>query len=166
MAFGVTGSGKSTLAVAIADKLGAPYISVDDLCWEPEWIQPPPEELDRRVLPHLTREHYVIDSVYGRHNAVALANVDVIVALDYPRLTSLTRLIRRTWRRVFNQEPSCNGNYESLRRALGRDSIIRWHFRTFDSKRTRIRTWHADPMVPPVVLLKHPRDADALLVQL
>ncbi len=166
MTFGVCGSGKSTLAEAIAHKLGAPYISVDDLCWEPGWIPLPPDEQDRRILPQLTRETYVIDSVYGRHNATALANVDVVVALDYPRATSMARLIRRTWRRAVFREPCCNGNYESFGRALGRDSIIRWHFQSFDSKRTRMRTWHGDPMVPPVILLKHPRDAAALLAQL
>ena len=166
LTFGVCGSGKSTLAEAIAGKLALPYISVDDLCWEPGWVSLPPDEIDRRVLPRLAAEQYVIDSVYGRHNAAALGRVDVVVALDYPRLTSLWRLVRRTWRRVVRREACCNGNYESFARVFRRDSIIRWHFTSFRSKRSRMRTWHAGPATVPVVLLKRPRDAEALLAHL
>ena len=104
--------------------------------------------------------------MYRRHNALALERVDVIVGLDYPRLVSLARLLRRTVRRVIRREPCCNGNIETLRRALSRDSIIVWHFRSFASKRERIREWEANPMVPPVVRLTRPRDAETLLAAL
>lgn len=166
MLFGMTGSGKSTLAEAIAVRRGLPYISIDDVCWDPGWTQPDDAELDRRVHPLLDRPEYVIDSVYGKHNAYALERVDAIVALDYPRHVSLTRLVRRTWRRVIDQTPSCNGNVETLGRALGRDSIIRWHFRSWASKGERIAKWHADPDVPPMLRLRSPHQADALLAAL
>jgi adenylate kinase family enzyme len=41
--YGVTGSGKSTLAARIGQRLGVPYHSVDDLTWEPGWVQVPDE---------------------------------------------------------------------------------------------------------------------------
>lgn len=166
LTYGVTGSGKSTLAQALASARALPYISIDDVCWDPEWSQPESEEIDRRVLPLLDQDSYVIDSVYGRHNQVALDRVDVVVALDYPRLTSLRRLVRRTWRRATTGETCCNGNTETWRRALGRDSIIRWHFQSFASKRERLRQWHADPEAPPVVVLRRPREAEDLLASL
>lgn len=166
LTFGVCGSGKSMLAQQIADRIGVPYVSIDDICWDPGWVQASPEELDARVIPVLQRDAYAVDSVYRRHNALALERVDVIVGLDYPRLVSLARLLRRTVRRVIRREPCCNGNIETLGRALSRDSIIAWHFRSFASKRERIREWEANPMVPPVVRLKRPRDAEALLAAL
>ncbi|WP_405216071.1 hypothetical protein [Agrococcus sp. Ld7] len=100
LCFGAAGSGKSTMAVQLGERLGLPVVLVDDLCWEPGWVQPPRDELDRRVLPVLDREAYVIDSVYRFHNAAALERVDAIVGLDYPRATSLARLVRRTARRI------------------------------------------------------------------
>jgi adenylate kinase family enzyme len=163
LCFGAPGSGKSTLGAALADRLDLPAVSIDDLCWEPGWVQPPRAELDARVLPVLERESYVIDSVYRFHNAAALERVDVIVGLDYPRLVSLSRLLRRTWRRLRTRERVCNGNVESLRVVVSRDSIIVWHFRSWPSKRERMRAWHADPSAPPVLLLRTTADADRLL---
>lgn len=164
--FGATGSGKSTLAAALGERLGLPVTMIDELGWNPGWRQATDAELDERVLPVLERDTFVLDSVYGRHNAAALAVADVIVALDYPRATSLTRLIRRTARRIRTRELVCNGNVETLPRSLSRDSIIAWHFRSWASKRERARRWHADASAPPVLLLARPRDAQALLAQL
>ncbi|GAB95053.1 hypothetical protein KILIM_015_01150 [Kineosphaera limosa NBRC 100340] len=166
LCFGATGSGKSTLAAALADRLDLPLVLVDDLCWEPGWVQPPRAELDARVLPALDEPAYVIDSVYGFHNVCALERVDVVVGLDYPRATSMRRLLARTAGRILTRELVCNGNVETLRRALSRDSIMAWHVKSWASKRARMRTWHADPSAPPTVLLRRPRDADALLASL
>ncbi|ERG63825.1 hypothetical protein L332_04975 [Agrococcus pavilionensis RW1] len=163
LCFGATGSGKSTLATALGERLGLPVVLMDELCWDPGWVQPPRPELDARVLPVLEREAYVADTVYGIHNEAALARVDVIVGLDYPRLVSLARLLRRTLRRVRTRELVCNGNVETVRAVLSRDSILVWHFRSWRSKRARMRAWHADATKPPVLLLSTPADADALL---
>lgn len=166
LCFGATGSGKSTLATALAERLGLPVVLMDELCWDPGWVQPPRAELDARVLPVLDREAYVADTVYGIHNRAALERVDVIVGLDYPRLVSLGRLVRRTARRLRTRERVCNGNVETLRLVLARDSIIVWHFRSWRSKRERMRAWRADAAAPPVLLLRTPADADRLLVAL
>ncbi len=108
----------------------------------------------------------MLDTVYGFHNEHALARVDVIVGLDYARLVSLARLVRRTARRIRTRERVCNGNVETLRLALAHDSVIGWHFRSWRSKRERMRRWHADASAPPVLLLTRPADADRLLAEL
>ncbi|WP_404311878.1 adenylate kinase [Agrococcus terreus] len=166
LCFGATGSGKSTLAGALGERLGLPVVLVDDLAWQPGWTQLDREALGELVLPLLDGERYVFDSVYGGQNAEALERVDVVVGLDYPRLTSLGRLVRRTWQRIRSRELVCNGNVETLPRALSRDSIVAWHFRSWRSKRERMRRWHADPAAPPVLLLPRPADAEALLAAL
>jgi adenylate kinase family enzyme len=163
LCFGATGSGKSTMAAALAEILALPLTLVDDLCWGRGWVQTPIELQDARIVPVLESDAFVIDSVYRRHNVIALANVDVVVALDYPRLVSLARLVRRTTRRIRTRELVCNGNVETVGRALARDSILWWHFRSWRSKRGRMRAWHADAALPPVLLLRRPREAVALL---
>ena len=166
LCFGATGSGKSTMALALGERLGLPVTLVDDLCWEPGWRSVPDAQQDALIVPALERDAYVIDSVYRRHNPTALERVDVIVALDYPRPVSLARLLRRTARRIRTRELVCNGNVETLARTLSKDSIIRWHFRSWGSKRERMRAWHQDASAPPVLLLSSPRQADAALAQL
>lgn len=108
----------------------------------------------------------VLDSAYGQWLDIPLARAEMIVGLDYPRWLSLARLIRRTVRRVIGRDVVCNGNRESLRLVLSRNSIIVWHFRSFTRKQRRMREWRADPDLPPVLLFRSPRAARTWLQQL
>jgi C4-dicarboxylate-specific signal transduction histidine kinase len=87
---------------------------------------------------------------------VVLARVDLIVALDYPRWRSLARLTRRTLARAIDRRTICNGNTESFRQLVSRDSILVWHFRSFARKRARMHAWAADPDGPAVIRLTSP----------
>jgi ATPase family associated with various cellular activities (AAA) len=52
--YGVTGSGKTTLAQRVAERTGLPFHSVDDLTWEPGWVEVPADEQRRRIaVPRL-----------------------------------------------------------------------------------------------------------------
>lgn len=146
MVYGVTGSGKTTLARAIGQATGLPWHSVDDeIGWLPGWTERPPEDQRRLVEEICAGERWVLDTAYGKWLEVPLAWVDMIVALDYPRWFSLQRLVRRTVARALTGQEMCNGNTESWRQMVSRDSIVVWHFRSWKRKRTRIRQWVADP---------------------
>ncbi|QYJ03416.1 hypothetical protein KUV85_13915 [Nocardioides panacisoli] len=166
LGIGCTGSGKSTLALHLGELLDLPVTLMDDLMWQPDWRPTNPEVAARVVADRLAEPAWVLDTAYGAHRPDAIARADVVVALDYPRRVSLGRLLRRTARRVLTREPVCNGNVETLRQTLSRDSIIAWHFRTWSQKRDQVRSLLADPAAPPVVRLGHPRDAAALLAAL
>ena len=86
--------------------------------------------------------------------------MDLVVGLDYPRWFSLQRLIRRAVTRAVDKKPICNGNTESFRAILGRDSIIRWHFQSFGRKRGRMRAWAAAADGPAVLLFTRSRDLE------
>ncbi len=159
--FGVTGSGKSVLARATAERIGAVYVSVDDLAFEPCWQEVAADEQRRRAAAVTAGEAWVIDSVYGAWQAEVFDRIELIVGLDYPRWVSLSRLVRRTARRVLTGEPCCNGNRETLRRTFSKKSILVWHAVSFARKRDQIRAWAADPEVPPVLVLRSPRAAEA-----
>ena len=67
--------------------------------------------------------------------------------------------MRRTVRQIVLRQETCNGNRETFRNTfLTSDSIVRWHFRSFKRKQTRMRDWHADPAMPEVVLLRSPAE--------
>ena len=158
LCFGATGSGKSTAAAMLGTYLDLPVTLVDDICWLPGWQRRPAEEQHEMITGRLDEPAWVFDSIYRPQHAHALQRADVIVALDYPRSLSLGRLLRRTLRRIRTQELVCNGNVETWRGSLARDSVIWWHFRSWARKRTQMRGWHADPQAPPVILLGHPRE--------
>jgi adenylate kinase family enzyme len=154
--YGVTGSGKTTLARQAAERTGLPWHSVDDLTWQPGWVGVPPEEQRRRIAAICAGERWILDAGYSRWIDVVLPRVDLIVALDYPRWRSLARLTRRSLARAMYRRTICNGNTETFRRMLSRDSILVWHFRTFARKRAQMRAWAADPAGPAVVRLASP----------
>jgi hypothetical protein len=165
--YGVTGSGKSTLAEQLSLATGIPWHAVDDLTWRPGWVEVPKEEQRRLIQDICAGPEWILDSAYGSWLEIPLSRAQVVVALDYPRWLSWLRVVRRTVRRLVRRTPVCNGNRETLRRALSpQDSIIGWHNRSFARKRERIRSWAADPAGPAVLVLRSPRAARALLARL
>ena len=184
--YGVTGTGKSTLAARLAGRTGIPWHSVDDLTWEPGWTEVPLDKQRQRISEICAGERWILDAAYPKWRDIPLARAQLIVALDYPRWVSLGRLLWRTLRRLIERnektysklrsaclrgmgsqvlnESFCNGNTESLRQALSRDSIVAWHFRSFAKTRARIRAWAASPPgAAEVVRLTSPRATDRWL---
>jgi adenylate kinase family enzyme len=164
LVYGVTGSGKTTLAAALGAATGIAWHAVDDLTWEPGWVQVPVAEQRRRIAAICAGPEWILDTAYGAWLDVPLARAQLVVALDYPRWFSLQRLLRRTLARMVDRRPICNGNHESLRLAFSRESIVAWHFATFARKRARIRAWCARPDAPPVLRLVSPRQAQATVL--
>jgi adenylate kinase family enzyme len=158
LVYGVTGTGKTTLAAAIAARTGLPWHEADQLTWQLGWVQVDVAEQRRRITEVCAGERWILDTAYGTWRDIPLARVELIIGLDYARWVSLIRLVRRTFARVIDRRPVCNGNVETIRGSLGEESIIRWHFRSFTRKRDRIREWAADPTGPPVVRLTSPRE--------
>ena len=163
MVYGVTGSGKTTLAERIGKQTNLPWHSVDDLTWDPGWVQVPVETQRERITAICEQDKWVIDTAYGQWIDIPLARVQLIVGLDYPRWVSLGRLLRRTFSRVIDKKMVCNGNTETWRNMFSYDSIIAWHFRSFSRKRARIRQWASSTTGPTVVHITHPRQLEAWL---
>lgn len=157
LVYGVTGSGKTTLAEGIASRTGLPWHAVDELTWEPGWVEVPLEVQRQRIEAICQSDRWILDTAYGKWIEVPLARVELIVALDYPRLLSLSRLVRRGVLRAIDHRPICNGNTETFRQLFSRDSLVVWHFRSFARKRQRIAEWAADERGPAVVTLTSPR---------
>ena len=132
---GSTGSGKSTLARALAERLAIPHTELDNLRWQPGW-----QELDDatfRVLVDFATAapQWVIDGGYSIVRDLVWGRADTIVWLDYSPARTAWRLMRRTFLRNLRGDPCCNGNRESLRRSLGRDSILLWLLKSYGANR-------------------------------
>lgn len=103
------------------------------------------------------------NTAYSAWQDLVTPRAQLVVCLDYPRLTSLRRLVVRSVRRALTREPVCNGNAESVRLLFSRESIVAWHFRSFAHKRKAMRALAAAPGTARVVLLRSPRHARAWL---
>jgi len=164
--YGVTGSGKTTLAERLAGISGLPWHSVDDLTWEPGWIAVPEDEQRRRISTICDGDEWLLDTAYGLWRDIPLARVELIVALDYPRMLSLWRLVRRSVMRAIDKKPICNGNIETWRTMFSKSSIIAWHFKSFGSKKKRIAGWSDKPEGRIVVRIRKPRDLEEWLARI
>ncbi|HEY0698289.1 MAG TPA: AAA family ATPase [Micromonospora sp.] len=156
LVYGVYGAGKSTLAQRLAERLGLPWYPVDDLLWEPGWVEVPVALQRSRIEAICRRDRWILDGAYHGWRDVPLARADLVVGLDYPRWLSFSRLLRRTVGRLWTGETVCNGNRESMGSVLSRDSILVWHVTSFGRARRRMRAWQADPAGPPVLLFGSP----------
>jgi adenylate kinase family enzyme len=164
--YGVTGSGKSSAAHAYAAATGLPEFSADDdIGWLPGWQQCSVEQQREIAADVAARDCWVLDSAYGVWRDILVPRAELVVALDFPRWLSLSRLVRRSLRRVITKEPVCNGNIETLGRLFARDSIFYWHFNSFARKKRVFREWQSNPDMPPVMVFRMPRDLNDWLAK-
>lgn len=160
--YGVTGSGKTTLARKLSEATGIPWHSVDDLTFDPGWVQVPDEVQRQRITDIVAREEWILDSAYGKWIDVPLSRVEFVVGLDYPRWLSFSRLLRRAILRAIDRQPVCNGNIESWRNMFSRDSILLWHVKSFSKKKQRMQTW-STTQSPPTILFTTPQQTESWL---
>ncbi|KAG8702636.1 hypothetical protein FRC08_003356 [Ceratobasidium sp. 394] len=65
---GNSGTGKTTLAVELSELLGIPYLSLDEVHWQPGWVETPAEEFRQKVEAFLLShpDGWIIDGNYQR----------------------------------------------------------------------------------------------------
>ncbi len=138
-------SGKSTLADQVGHKLGLPVTHLDDLFWNPGWVQTELEPFREKVGQVVAEEDWVIDGNYSRVTDLTRPRATRIVWLELAFGLVLSRCLRRTLGRALVGGECCNGNRESLYRSLcTRDSMIWWVLTTHHNRRKR----YAEELAP------------------
>ena len=132
---GSTGSGKSTLGKSLSARLGVEHTELDDLYWLPEWCERDGSEFRQLVDQATAAPAWVIDGGYSEVRDLVWGRADTLIWLDQSLPRTTLQLIRRTFLRNARHVSCCNGNIESWGRSLGRDSIIRFLFKTYHRNR-------------------------------
>ncbi len=165
---GTSCSGKTTLARALARRFSLPYVELDALFWGADWIPVADETFREGVSVAVAGERWVIDGGYAKVRPVIWGRADTVVWLDYPLALVLGRWARRTVVRIRSGAEFWpgTGNRESLRRAVGRQSLLWWILRTHRSRRRRMLAEVAAHRDVRVVRLRSPRETDRWLASL
>jgi adenylate kinase family enzyme len=130
---GASGSGKTTLAVALAARLTYPHLELDGLFHQPKWTPLELESFRSSVEAFTEQSQWVIDGNYSHVRDLVWSTADVIVFIDLPKSQVVSRVVRRTLRRLFRREELWNGNRESFRNVLSLDpskNIVLWSWTT------------------------------------
>ena len=168
---GTSGSGKTTLAVRIARALELPFIELDSLHWGPNWLalsETDPDEFVRRVRNATATDAWVCDGNYPMVRDLIWPRATHLVWLDYSRAVVMSRVVKRSLARAFDQKELWAGNRESWRRMFRASHPIRFAWRTWRERRARFEFLLSDaPYRHLVVLrLRRPREAASILARL
>jgi adenylate kinase family enzyme len=162
---GTSGSGKTTVARELARRLGLPHVELDALFWGPGWMETPADEFRRRVAAATQGSGWVVDGNYeSKLGDLVLWRADIVVWLDVPLRVALSRVTRRTIRRIGIGEELWNGNRESWRGGFfGWESMFVWTIRSHFKRRWQVPVQIARYPNLRVVRLRSPQEAESYL---
>ena len=95
---GPCGAGKSTLAGELGARLNLPVFHMDQLNWQPGWVESSKEAICERLAAITATDRWLIDGTYGGTLGERLKRADIVVYLDYPIRLCVARLLRRIWK--------------------------------------------------------------------
>jgi adenylate kinase family enzyme len=146
-------SGKSTLGYHLAESLNVPFVELDALNWDPNWVglnDTDPCELMRRMQEATTGDSWVVAGSYTQFSQqVFWPRLDTIIWLDLPLHQLIRRMLRRSWKRWRTNELLWGTNYEKFWPQLmvwrKEDSLLWWIVTQYQPKRQQMLAYHVDP---------------------
>jgi adenylate kinase family enzyme len=165
---GTSGSGKSTFGKTLAQKLGCPYVEMDQLFWGRDWHWPSDEVFFERLRNAISSDKWVLDGNYTRTLPIKWEKVEMVIWLDYSFSLTLWQAVQRAFKRAWSGKEiwEGTGNRESFRKSFfSNDSIILWTIRTHKSVRTKYESYLNDPKYSHIefVRIKNRKDASIFL---
>lgn len=142
---GTSGSGKTTLARRLSKLFSLSFHDLDSLYWLPQWQKADKAQFKKDVETLAKQSQWVLCGNQSRLRHLIWPRAQVIIWLDMPLLTCLYRALKRTLILCCTKKPHCNGNYESLSRLFGKDSILLWVIKTFSKRRKAFAPHFSDP---------------------
>ena len=145
---GTSGSGKSTTGRQLAQPLGVPFVELDSIYHQPNWVPLAAEEFRRRIAEVAAGDGWVIDGNYRVARPLVWARADTVLWLDLPKRTVMRQVIWRTVRRAAFRVELWNGNRErwaNLFTWVPENSVISWAWHRHGVYRERYAAAAADP---------------------
>lgn len=137
------------MATALSDRLGIPRLELDSVFHQEGWTPLPDPEFRAKVSEFAEANEWVVDGNYTSHGVAQLVwpKADTVVWLDPSRPVVMSRVIRRTLRRVITREELWNGNREpfsNLWSPKPEKNIIVWAWTRFARTREKYEAMLTD----------------------
>ena len=150
---GNTCAGKTTLGEQLADVLDAPFVELDAINWQPQWVSlaaADPDEFERLVGEATAGDSWVVAGSYSAFSQrVFWPRLQTVIWLDLPMPLLVCRVLARSWRRWRSKELLWGTNRERFWPQLKvwnkEDSLIWWAVTRQSRKRRRIYACMVDP---------------------
>ncbi|MDP5308298.1 AAA family ATPase [Paracoccus spongiarum] len=154
MVVGGPGSGKSWLAGRLAAISGLPVYHMDQIHWQPGWVEREPLEKDLLTRMIHARPEWIFEGGHSRTYRDRANRADLLVWLDLPAGLRLRRILWRTLRHHGRSRPDLP---EGCPEVLGRQTVdfLRFVWRTRETSRQAVRRIVDAP--PPHLHLVHLR---------
>lgn len=168
---GVTSSGKSTLAEKLAKRFDMCYIELDALYWEPNWQAAPLEIFRARVEKAMQAEKWIVAGNYHVVRDLIWPKAEAIIWLDYPLMTVLWQLTRRSFKRWWTRELLWGTNREPIWthfKLWSKESLYNWLFQTYWRRKREYPLLFSQPAHQhlKILRLKNPKETEAWLGRL
>jgi adenylate kinase family enzyme len=92
---GSSGAGKSTFARRLGAATGLPVTHIDQLFWQPGWVQTPKPLYLERLAAVVSQDRWIIEGVNASTLDLRLPRADLLVWLERSRLVCLRRVAQR-----------------------------------------------------------------------
>lgn len=92
---GSSGAGKSTFARKLGVVTGLPVTHIDQLFWQPGWVQTPNQEFVDRLTKVVAQPCWIIEGVNPSTLDLRLPRTDLLVWLERNRAACVWRVARR-----------------------------------------------------------------------
>ncbi|MBV9957017.1 MAG: DNA topology modulation protein [Acidobacteria bacterium] len=97
LVIGSGGAGKSTLAARLGALLKLEVLHLDQLYWQPGWVEMPKAEWRKTVEALVTREAWIMDGNYSGTLDLRFAACETVIFLDLSRWLCLWRVLKRAF---------------------------------------------------------------------
>lgn len=112
---GVSASGKSMFARKLKAHTGLPITHMDSIWWKPGWTEVEEQEASARIKNIGSNDSWIIEGYIPESARVFLfERADTIFYLNYSRVVSSWRYIKRWWRHRKNPRPELEGSPEKF----------------------------------------------------
>ncbi|MBX9719853.1 MAG: hypothetical protein K2X81_00525 [Candidatus Obscuribacterales bacterium] len=95
MIIGCCGSGKSTLAFQLAPILNLPLTHLDQLYWQPGWVESSLADFESKLNEVLKSDSWLIDGNYTRTIQERAHMADTIIFLDFSTFDCIIGVLKR-----------------------------------------------------------------------
>ncbi|HMJ24219.1 MAG TPA: DNA topology modulation protein [Pyrinomonadaceae bacterium] len=157
---GPGGAGKSTLATELGDLLNIEVVHLDQLFWQPGWVERPKADWLKTVEELLRRDAWIMDGNYSGTLDLRFKSCDTVVFMDFPLALCLWRVLKRL---LIYRNRSRPDMAEGCRERLTLEFILWiWNY----SSRTRpkvVRMIESQPRDKKIVWLRFPSEAERFL---